>query len=360
MSRVLIVDDSITVRKAVAERLQACGIEVVGEASCGNEALALTHRLRPDVILMDVVMPGIDGLAATRLIMEEVPTPIVILSAYSDSDEVFKTYDALTAGALEVCVKPMTSHPSGEEAWRDIVRTVQAASDVKTFKLRPDYNLRQDCPRESAEGCIIEANGQASKIVVIGASTGGPAAVRWILYNLPPDYPLPILIAIHCSGKLPISIAGWFARQSQLDVRDARDGEQVQDLSSTAIVAPSGKNLRVCDGQVMLSEGGNSWSGTSSVDELFTSTADCYGPGTIGVLLTGMGTDGAQGLKRIRDCGGCTIAQDEATSVIFGMPAAAIKLGAADHVAPLHQIPQMLRQLAELHCEPYECKGGHL
>jgi len=378
MIRVLVVDDSRVVRRAVSQRLRAAGLEVVGEASDGREAVALTHRLRPDVVLMDVVMPGVDGLAATRQIMAECPTPVVILTAHADHQEVFKTCDAVAVGALEVCAKPTgTESPESQAEWDRILLTIGAAAQVPVMRLRSRATAPKTGPSgkvkkegrsllpERPEGCFAH-KGPAPffrggipdvdpRIVVMGASTGGPAAVKYVLSNLPSDFPIPILVAIHCSHRIVSSIGSWIDRQCSLDVHDAQDGETLPNLPGTVISAPPGHNLRISGNRLRL-QVAESGSGCSpSIDELFESAADRFGEATIGVLLTGMGADGARGLRRIHDCGGYTITQDEATSAVFGMPAAAINLGAVSRIAPLHRLPQSLIQLVRPSakaCEP--------
>ena len=345
MIRVLVVDDSLTVRKSVAERLRAAGLQVIGEAADGREAVTLTHQSRPDVVLMDVVMPRVDGLAATRQIMAEIPTPIVILSGHANQQEVFKTYDALAAGALEVCAKPATGSPQGQAEWDRILLTIGAAAQVAVTRRRPRATTPNVRSSARAGRPATSTAGPRRKIVVIGASTGGPAAVKEILGNLPPDFPLPILVAVHCNSRLSSSVAGWFDRECSLNVSDARDGELLPQVPGVALTAPPGRNLRISRGRTVLDDATDNTGCAPSVDELFTSAAENVGDATIGVLLTGMGADGAEGLKRIRDCGGCTIAQDEDSCVVFGMPAAAIKLGAAEHVTPLQQIPGLLTRL---------------
>ncbi len=347
MTRVLVVDDSLTVRKIVADRLHAAGLEVIGEAADGREAVRLTHQLRPDVVLMDFVMPEVDGLAATRQIMNEIPTPVVILSGYANQQEVFKTYDALAAGALEVCAKPTTASAQSEAEWNNVLLTISAAAQVQVTRLRQNPTVPKVDSRALAGRSAIGAAGRRKRIVVIGASTGGPAAVKGVLCGLSQEFPLPILVAIHCSSRLSSSVAGWFDRVCPLNVSDATDGEPLPEGPGVVVTAPPGRNLRIRAGRTVLKDTTDNVGCAPSVDELFTSAAESIGDQTIGVLLTGMGADGAEGLKRIRDCGGCTIAQDEDSCVVFGMPAAAIKLGAAEHVTPLQQIPQMLIQLAE-------------
>ena len=359
MIRVLVVDDSLTVRKTVGDRLCAAGLHMVGEAADGREAVTLTHKLRPDVVLMDVVMPCVDGLAATRQIMAEIPTPVVILSGHANQQEVFKTYDALAAGALEVCAKPATGSPQGQAEWDRILLTIGAAAQVAVTRLRPRVTTPNVGSSAPAGLPASDAAGPRREIVTIGASTGGPAAVKEILGNLPRDYPLLILVAIHCNSRLSSFVAGWFDRECSLHVSDARDGEPLPKGPGVVLTAPPGRNLRICRGRTVLDDATDNSGCAPSIDELFTSVAESLGDATIGVLLTGMGADGAEGLKRIRDRGGCTIAQDEDSCVVFGMPAAAIQLGAAEHVMPLQNIPKLLTQLAGLSRRTSKPAGVH-
>ncbi|MCP4592023.1 MAG: chemotaxis-specific protein-glutamate methyltransferase CheB [bacterium] len=347
MIRVLIADDSVTVRKAVADHLRSAGMDVVGEAADGREAVTETRRLRPDVVLMDVVMPHLDGLSATRRIMVQTPTPIVILSAHASQQQIFRTYDALAAGALDVCAKPSTGSSGGREEWEAIARTVQAASQVLVARLMPSRILSKEGPRQTPALSANATSGCDTRIVVMGASTGGPSAIYKVLKGLPQDFPLPIVLALHCSGRLAGSLAGWLNGRCALNVVEATDGDRLPRTPGTVIVVPPSRNLRICGDRTVLHEADDRAGCVPSVDELFTSAADACGRATIGVLLTGMGEDGAQGLKRIRDRGGHTIAQDESSCVVFGMPAAAIKLGAAEQVVPLGQIAQRLILMAD-------------
>ena len=346
MIRVLIVDDSVTIRKTVTEQLRNEGLQVVGEAADGREALSLTHQLRPDVVLMDVVMPRVDGLDATRRIMDEIPTPVVILSGHANQQEVFKTYDALAAGALEVCAKPGTDGPQDQAEWDRILMTIQAAAQVRVTRLRSGVITSNVSSSAPIRRPVAGATGPGRKIVVIGASTGGPVAVKEILGNLSREFPLPILVVVHGNSGMSSSIACWFDRECSLHVSDACHGELLPKGPGVVLTAPPGRNLRICRGRTVLEDATNNCGCTPSVDELFMSAADSYGDKTIGILLTGMGNDGARGLKHIRDRGGCTIAQNKDSCVVFGMPAVAIKLGAAQHVTPLQEIPRLLTQLA--------------
>lgn len=344
--RVVVADDSATVRARIVNALSAApDIEVVGEASDGEQAIALCRARRPDVVTLDMMMPVKNGLEATEHIMAFLPTPIVIVSASTNRGDLFRTYDALAAGALEVIEKPTAS--VAPEVWdRTLVETVRIASRVRVIT-HPRARLR---PAGRGTAAALDgAAGQPAateirRIVGIGASTGGPAAVVQLLHELPADYPFPILVVLHMSAPFATALAAWFARESRLPVRGARDGEPLPEAG--VILAPAEHHL-VLDGQrLRLTQAPPRHSCRPSVDVLFESMARSAGPAAIGVLLTGMGRDGAEGLLGIRRRGGTTIAQDEASCVVFGMPGEAIARGAAELVMAPHAAGAFLRELA--------------
>ncbi|NOX54188.1 MAG: chemotaxis-specific protein-glutamate methyltransferase CheB [Planctomycetes bacterium] len=358
MTRVLIVDDSLCTRHVVADRLRASGLEVAGEAADGAQAVSLTHRLRPDVVLMDVLMPKMDGLEATRRIMDEVPTPVVIFSAYKDKKEAFKTLDALAAGALEVCAKPGSDDEDNRDAWNTLVMTIRAASQVPVTRLSRGTKTKP-CAISAPKSSVVrsKARGLGRRIVVIGASTGGPSAVREILSRLPADFPAPVFVAVHCGMKLSSTLAEWLDRSCALPVQQARHRQPFLETTSGIFTAPAGHHLRLTRGRMWLQDAPKSEGCSPSVNELFRSAADVYRDRVIGVLLTGMGTDGAEGLKRIREHGGTTLVQDHQSCVVFGMPSAAISLGAAEYIVPLADIPRLLIRLVN---QPKRVSSGSL
>jgi two-component system chemotaxis response regulator CheB len=343
MTQVLIVDDSLTVRETVAARLEEAGFEVVGMARDGREGIAMTQLLRPDVVIMDVVMPQVDGLEATRRIMCDFPTPVVILSSYADAHDGFKTCDALGAGALEVCDKPTPASGEEETQWKDILVTVAAAAEVTTTRLRRVITGSREAAAVQEEA-PEERRRTTREAIVLGASTGGPAAIRAILRALPESFPLPIIVAMHCNRRLSLSMAGWLDRECPLNSREIIDGTPVPTEGGIHLVPP-GRNMRILDGVFVLEDPGETKACVPFIDQMFSSAAEHFGDALIGVLLTGMGTDGALGLKEILRRGGCTIVQDQETSVVFGMPAAAIELEAAQHVMPLPKIAPLLMRL---------------
>lgn len=344
--RVLLADDSLTVRKRLARILASTHeFMVVGEAENGREAVELCLRLRPDVVTMDMMMPQMNGLAATEHIMAYCPTPILVVSASTNRGEVLKTFDAIAAGAVEVLDKPSGREAEGE--WERRFRsTLKIVSRVKPIT-HPRARLRSRSIAPGAEPVTsagqFEALGSLTAckaaIVVIGASTGGPAAVAEILSRIPVSFPLPILIVLHMIAEFAAGFVEWLDGASNVRVRYAVDGEALPGAcAGKVILAPPDRHLEVIGKRLRLTTGPERHSCRPSIDVLFESIAREYGPCGIGCLLTGMGTDGAEGLLKIRSSGGFTIAQDQPTSVVFGMPREAIRLGAAETVLSLRDI----------------------
>lgn len=340
--RVLIVDDSLTVRRRLAEALAFdTSCEVVGEAADGQQAFEQCQRLRPDVVTMDLVMPKVDGLRATELIMAHCPTPIVVLSAAENRTEGLRTMDALAAGAVDAVDKP-----SGllDAKWMDMLMArVRTAARVRVIT-HVRARLRADEPHPPPR---VSTPQIPPRLLVMGASTGGPAAVRHILRSLPGDFPLPVLLVLHITEHFDTAMAEWLEAQSGLSVRNAVDGELLSMPGRLNVrMAPGNRHLVVRGGRLRLVDGPERHSCRPSVDELFESVARELGAAAIGCLLTGMGRDGAEGLAALRRAGAATVVEDESTCVVFGMPREAIRLGAAQHVVGLTDIPPLLTALA--------------
>jgi two-component system, chemotaxis family, protein-glutamate methylesterase/glutaminase len=351
-TRVLVVDDSLTVRKHLVDILGGDPeLEVAGEAEDGKRAIELCRRLRPDVITLDMMLPVMSGVAVTEYVMAYCPTPILIVSSSTNRGELYKTYDALAAGAVDVLEKPSGRDPDG--AWeRGLLSSVKIVSRIRVIT---HVRGRLGNAGSSAMAAPVVADSHGSKlrsIIAIGGSTGGPAAIVEILRALPADFPLPILLVIHIGEPFTVAFADWLDGLSPLRVRYASDGESLPVVGQAGVfMAPPGFHLVVQRGRLRLTRDPERNSCRPSVDVLFESLAKELGGETTACLLTGMGRDGAAGLLALRHAGALTIAQDEASSVVFGMPREAIQMGAAARILSLDQIAPALAASA-CHGEP--------
>jgi two-component system, chemotaxis family, protein-glutamate methylesterase/glutaminase len=346
--QVLVVDDSPTVRQRLIEVLGSDPeLVVVGQASDGQQAVELCLRLRPDVITMDMVLPTMTGLAATEQIMAHRPTPILIVSSSTNRGELFQTYQALAAGAVDVLEKP--AGDDTDEAWEiRFLSTLKLVSRIRVIThLRGRLGARAGA--DLAARSPAAAPPQLFSVAAVGASTGGPAAIVEVLRVLPPDFPLPVLLVLHIGAPFGASFAEWLDGQIGLRVAFATDGEPLAGPPGRVLMAPPDQHLTVRGGRLRLGTGPERHSCRPSVDVLFESIAEEMGGAMAACLLTGMGRDGAAGLLAIRRAGGFTIAQDEATSVVWGMPREAVLLGAADRVLPLGEIGPALLGLTTAH-----------
>lgn len=344
MIRVLVVEDSPVVREFLVHLLDSDpGLRVVGTAHDGEEALEAIARHRPDVITMDVHMPKLNGLDATRRIMETVPTPIVVVSGSTDPREVATTFEAMEAGALAVLRRPAgIGHPDHEATVRELVQTVKLMSEVKVVRrwasARRDSSPRPPGPR------LERAPGNC-RIVAIGASTGGPPVLQAILAQLPADFPVPTLVVQHMAAGFVRGFVEWLAHSSRLPVHVAEHGQPV--LAGHVYVAADNRQMKIGrDGRIALTGEPPENGMRPSVSCLFRSVAEVYGADAVAGLLTGMGRDGADELRLLRDRGATTFAQDKASSVVHGMPGEAIRLEAATLVLPPERIADVLAKLA--------------
>lgn len=333
MIRVLVVDDSAVFRKLLAHVMNADpDLTVVGEAQDGLEAVELVQRLDPDVVTMDMHMPRMTGAEATSRIMQQCPRPIVIVSASVDPADVAQSFRALEAGAVSILAKPPgPGSPGFRPAVDQIVKTVKLLSQVKVVKQRTP-RLRGEPPQLpiGPEGTL------RPRLVAIGASTGGPSAIEHVLKDLPADFAAPIVVVQHIAEGFDQGFVDWLNRTTSLDVHLAS-----ADLAlrrGRVVVAPCNKHLLVRGTLCALEDGPPIDGHQPSISQMFRSVARSFGPRALGVLLTGMGADGAAGLSDLKRAGGTTLVQDEATSVVYGMAQQAVKLGAADQILPLTEI----------------------
>jgi two-component system chemotaxis response regulator CheB len=351
--RVLVTEDSLTVRRRIVESLAADReIMVVGEAEDGQRAIELCEALRPDVVTLDMMLPVMNGLAATEHIMAYFPTPILIVSSSTNRGELFKTYEALSAGAIDVLEKPAGTEPDG--VWeRKLVAAVKLISRIKVIT-HPRARLGAMGQRQlerlswgGQDGTSASRAVRRPRVVAIGVSTGGPGALAESLCNLPTDFPLPILLVIHIASLFAPGFAEWLSTHSALPVAYARDGDRLPAIGDARVLmAPPDRHLVLAEGKLRLTADPERHSCRPAVDVLFGSLAREVGRDCIACLLTGMGKDGAEGLLAVRRAGGRTIAQDEKSSVVFGMPREAILLGAAEQVLPLSRVAATLGVLA--------------
>ncbi len=344
MIKVLVVEDSAVARELITHILSSDPeITVVGTAADGAEAVEFVSRYKPDVITMDIIMPRMDGFEATRRIMETDPLPIVIVSASLVKEEVEKTWRAVEAGAVAVLEKPAYSdlvNKSGDAA--KLVQTVKLMSQVKVVRRWKRTTVTQ--PAGPAPAKIAPRRARQVKVVVMGASTGGPQTLHHILSRLPADYPVPILLVQHITPGFSAGFVDWLDRSCALRVCIANHGERA--VPGTVYVAPDGLQMKIDKVGGIAAVKDDPENGLRpAVSYLFRSAAGAFGDKAVGVLLTGMGRDGAAELKLLRDRGAVTIAQDKESSIVYGMPGEAVKLEAAEYSLSPDQIADMLVKL---------------
>jgi two-component system chemotaxis response regulator CheB len=356
--RVLVVEDSMTVRSLLADVLASdSDIEVVGLAGDGRQAIELCEQLRPDLVTMDMMLPVMSGLAATEYIMAYFPTPILVVSSSFNRGEVFKTFDALAAGAIDVLEKPVGDEAPGAWEARLLAAVKMVARVPVITHLRHRLGSRAGgqshtpvpappAPATPALTTSVPAllgparrtGGARPDLIAIGASTGGPSAIVEVLQHLPDAIDVPLLVVLHISEPFGEAFAEWLDGQTGRDVAYARDGQPLTQLGGRVAMAPPGRHLVVRGGRLRLSSDAERFSCRPSVDVLFESVAREHAERAVACLLTGMGRDGAAGLGEVRRAGGHTIAQDQATSVVYGMPGQAARIGAAERILPLSEI----------------------
>lgn len=341
---VLLVEDS-PVALEILERLLSSSpdIKVVGKARNGQEALALIPKVQPKVICTDLHMKGMDGLEFTKQVMANDPRPILVISTSVQKEDIHTIFELLQAGAVDVFPKPSTGLASDyEQVKRDLIGKIRILSGVTVFTKRQQPSVK-----------AIEVNTptaftnitRAMRVVAIGASTGGPQAVHKILAQLPADFPLPIICIQHISQGFLQGLVDWLASECKVKVKIAQVGES--PLPGTVYFAPDKSHLELdAQGKFIYSSSLPVDGHCPSITVTFKSIAKFYGRAAAGVLLTGMGRDGAEGMRAIAQVGGLTVAQDEKTCVVFGMPKEAIALHAVQHVLPIQEIaPVLLRKV---------------
>ena len=353
--RVLIADDSAFMRKVLQSIFMADPqLEVIGEARDGREAVALSEQLRPDVITMDINMPHLDGLQATEVIMSTRPRPIVIVSSES-REGADTTLKALELGAIDFVAKPTSGVDLDMNSVReDLCRKLKVAAKVRVVRTAARSRLAVEiagaaprvepgplpAPRPSPSVAFTvpaSGGGERFPIVVVAASTGGPATLMKLVPQFPQNFPGAVLVVQHMPGTFTSQFSQQLAEISSIRVKEAEPGEIVRP--GTLYLCPGSHHLRLTQtGRITLDDGPRISGYRPCADVTLETVAAFAGPMSTGVILTGMGNDGSRGAPAVKSAGGHVIAQDEATSVIFGMPAEAIKTGAVDQVLPLESI----------------------
>ncbi|MEW6095025.1 MAG: chemotaxis response regulator protein-glutamate methylesterase [bacterium] len=335
--KVLVVDDSAIIRDAIANALESEeDIKLIGTASNGKEAIDLVQELKPDIVTMDIVMPIMDGLQATEYIMAYHPTPILIVTSLLPKDMEI-AFKALHVGALDIIERPSISELSKptSKVRKELIDKVKILANVKVIThLGGRFQKKERKPLEPTS----QKQETKFKIIGIASSTGGPKTVKKILSKLPVDFPIPIVIVQHISDGFTKGLVDWWNNECAIEIHEAKDGERL--CQGVAYVAPSFVHMRVTkNGRIKLEDTPPVGGHRPSANVLLSSVAEAYPQTAIGIILTGMGDDGAIGIKAIKDAGGFTIAEDEESCAIFGMPRVAIEMGVVDKVMPLDDIP---------------------
>ncbi len=316
---------------------------MLGTASGGDDALEFLSRETPDVITVDINMPVMDGFTLTRSIMESRPCPVVIVSASWKPEEVALTFKAVEAGAVAITGTPHgPGHPRHEEEAKALVRMVKSMSEVKVVRRWPCGRLNPSSPCPRATTSVLPVKHPTPvRLVAIGASTGGPTVLQTILANLPEPFPAPVLIVQHIVAGFLAGMANWLAETTGFPIEIARDGQPT--LNRHAYLAPDGAHMGISrDGRIVLAADPPHGGLRPSVSHLFKSVAESFGGTAAGVLLSGMGRDGAESLLLMKQKGALTIAQDQESSAVFGMPGEAVRLGAATFILPPERIAALL------------------
>lgn len=348
MLRILVVDDSPVARGLLTEIFSAePDFEVVGVAVNGLEAVEMVEELKPDIITMDVQMPRMNGYAATREIMMTRPTPIVVVSGSMGNDDVEKSMQSLDAGALTVVGKPPSpTSQDFEKQCRSLVSTLRTMAAVRVIRRHRPRRPADLHEQISSGDDLVQSLISRPKLITIAASTGGPQALRTVLGSLPANFPVPIVIVQHISDGFTSGLADWLDGALNLKVVIASAGEKLKP--GCAYLAPEGFHSGVTGSYTLEQIERAPMAGfRPSATVLFESASRTFGGAHLAVILTGMGNDGVEGLRSVKQTGGCVIAQDEGSCVVYGMPKAAADAGVVDVVLPLNEIgPELLKAVS--------------
>ncbi len=346
MINILIVDDSQVVIETLKQVFSTDPhIQIAGIANNGKQAVEFVNQFKPDVITMDINMPVMDGLEAISEIMQTNPVPIIIISGFLDSKDPADNFKALESGAVVMIEKPRAvGSPEFQRYSKDLIEKVKVLSKIKVFKRtrknKPAAEIQNNNGIKRITGIEKEIKNRKIEIIAIGTSTGGPVIINNLLKSLPKSFNIPIIIIQHIVPDFTTDFAKWLNENSSIPVEIPMNGDKIE--KGKCYIARQGFNLAVKNGKFLLLSDNES-KNSPSVSVLFSSVVKEYGSRAIGILLTGMGKDGAKELKEMKDSGALTIVQDKETSVVYGMPGEALKLNAANYVMNPEQISEVLK-----------------
>jgi|Deesub1362A_J573_1020465.scaffolds.fasta_scaffold00459_24 two-component system chemotaxis response regulator CheB len=346
MIRVLVVDDSALMRSAISDLIDSQpDMEVVATAKNGLEALKLVEKHDPDVVTLDINMPVMDGLKTLKKMMGENPKPVIMLSALT-KEGAKETIEALKFGAVDFVPKPGgTISPDLSEVREEIIEKIRTVSSIS-----PSFIRLQNLKKFKLGTVHGKWGNNRDLVVLIGSSTGGPSALEQIIPRLPSDFPCPVLIVQHMPPNFTEQLASRLDSMSELRVKEADNNDRLEE--GTVYIAPGGFHMKIRRSlgvsRLKIVDGVPVNAVKPSIDVTADSLVSAYHGRVVGVILTGMGSDGAYGMKRIRDSGGKAIACSEDTCVVFGMPKSAIQMNAIDSIKPLYEIPEEIVKFVEV------------
>lgn len=358
--RVVIIDDSPTVRSLLVSILTEAGMSVLATGVDGEDAVRLVKKLKPDVLTMDIRMPNMDGLEATRRIMREHPTPIVIITGSMKYQDVDLTFQAMRAGALAVVNKPGLSDP---QTCEKVVQTVRTMAGVHVIH---HWGRNQHAPQKARVSLddgisrlVDLTRNPEIRVIGIASSTGGPSALAAVLGDLPVDYPIPILVVQHVSPGFTSGLAEWLGSVTKMQVDVATHGDRLKP--GTITFAPDDYHLQANQrGEIELSHSPAYKGLRPSANPLFESLAQHFGKKSVGIVLTGMGDDGANGMESLHQAGGLTVAQNKESCVVYGMPHEAVLRNAIDSQMNLAEIALFLKRIGEAKMNTFKTEVGAL
>ncbi len=345
MIKVLIVDDSLTTREYLKHIIDSDPLlQIAGEAKNGEEAIKMTGTVKPDVIIMDIQMPGMNGYEATRAIMEKYPVPIIIHSTLVSPEQTENIFKSMKVGAVAVSQKPPgLGHPESKQLVEKLLRTVKLMSEVKVVRL---LKKKEKTPKTiPAQKKVLRQPRPSTGIIAIGASTGGPPVLQTILSNLNSNFPIPIVIVQHIANGFLEGMVDWLSKTMDLTPKIPKTGEPVKN--GHVYFAPEDHHIDITPArtfQIYKIDAHESFK--RPISHLFSSVAKIYKKNAIGILLTGMGNDGVNGLKEMKEQGAMTLVQDKESSVVFGMPGEAIKISAETYALNPNDITSFLNKVS--------------